>query len=186
VRALLATAVEDGVIRSNPCAGIRLATTRPGAEEEPAVRALTPDDYARVLTRTPAEWRLLVRVLGETGMRIGEPAGLTWPDVDLGKRRIRVRRRAYKGNLTAPKSRHGRRTIPVTDDLAGAFWTAWGASALALDSDPVFTSPRGPTASTGPGLKHGPPGYPRRCVRRFSQRPTPFATTALPSSLRWA
>ncbi|HEX3328451.1 MAG TPA: tyrosine-type recombinase/integrase [Gaiellales bacterium] len=142
VRALLATAVEDGVIRSNPCAGIRLATTRPGAEAEP-VRALTPAEYARLLEKTPAEWRLLVRALAETGMRIGELAGLTWADVDLGRRRICVLRRAYKGNLAAPKSRYGRRTIPVTEDLARALWSARRASAHALDTDPVFASGTG-------------------------------------------
>jgi integrase len=109
---------------------------------------LLTEDEARALIRAcsrraPTEWRLLVRVLGETGMRIGELAGLTWADVDLGKRRIQVRRRAYKGNLAAPKSRYGRRTIPVTDDLARGLWSAPGASAHALDSDPVFTSKTG-------------------------------------------
>jgi len=143
VRALLATAVEDGIIRSNPCAGIRLATTRPGDEEGSVVRALTPAEYARLIDMTPPEWRLLVRVLGETGMRIGEVAGLTWAEVDLGTRKILVRRRAYKGNLAAPKSRYGRRSIPVTDDLARALWTARGASAHTLESDPVFTSRTG-------------------------------------------
>jgi integrase len=155
VRVLLATAVEDGLIRSNPCAVIRLATGRADLEgdESGGARALTPAEYARLLEKLPEERRLLVRVLAETGLRIGELLALTWGDVDLGQNRIHVRRRTYRGKLAPPKSRYGRRTVPVTADLARALWQTHRASRYALDADPVFPSTTG--GRLDPGNLHG-------------------------------
>jgi Phage integrase, N-terminal SAM-like domain len=57
VRALFATAVEEGVIRANPCAGLRLSG---GARPEHHARALTEDELARLVTEVPERSRLLV------------------------------------------------------------------------------------------------------------------------------
>ncbi|HEX3329180.1 MAG TPA: tyrosine-type recombinase/integrase [Gaiellales bacterium] len=150
VRALLATAVEDGVIRSNPCAGIRLSSSRVDPDEDAGgARALTHEEYTKLLAKLPDEWRLLIRTLGETGLRIGELLALTWSDVDLGTRRVHVRRRVYRGKLGPPKSRYGRRSVPVTRDLAQSLWQARGASRYALDADPVFASSTGTRLDPG-------------------------------------
>jgi integrase len=117
LRAMMATALDDGLIRSNPCVGIRLASTRKDADaSDESTRALTPDELERLLEKTPAEWRLLVRVLAESGLRISELVALTWRDVDLGRGRLHVRRRVYRGRVAPPKSRYGRRTIPLSFD----------------------------------------------------------------------
>jgi integrase len=139
LRALMATAVEDGVIRSNPCAGIRLSTKRADVDEEQA-KALTPEEYERLLAHTPESWQLLVRVLAETGLRISELVALTWRDVDLGAQRLNVRRRVYRGRVAPPKSRYGRRSVPLSHDLARALWSARRG---APDADPVFPSTTG-------------------------------------------
>jgi integrase len=144
VRALLATAVEEGLIRSNPCAGLRLAGRRPPAEEgdEPA-RALSPEELARLIEETAPERRLLVRFLAQTGLRIGELIALCWGDVDLGARRVRVRRRIYRGTVDVPKSRYGSRDIPISRPLAHELWRHRAGSSCAGDGDPVFASRTG-------------------------------------------
>ena len=118
VRALFATAAEEGLIRSSPCAGIRLAGRRPAATEElpDTRRALTEEELARVIGETPEEWRLFVRFLAQTGVRIGEAIALRWADIDLGARRVKVRRRIYKGHGGRPEEplRHPRH--PDLDD----------------------------------------------------------------------
>jgi integrase len=146
VRALCATALEDGVIRVNPCAGIRL----PGKvsdEDGRQVRALTAGESGGLLEQTPERWRLLVRLLLETGLRISEALALTWADVDLGRKRVQVRRRLYRGTLAAPKSRYGRRDVPLSDDLARALWARRGVVQAAQDADPVFASSTGGTVN---------------------------------------
>jgi integrase len=49
-----------------------------------------------------------------TGMRSGELLGLQWRDVDLGARRLRVRRTVFNGNVNSPKTAHGSRSIRLT------------------------------------------------------------------------
>jgi len=141
VRALLATAAEDGLIRSNPCAGVRLAGRRPpGEEPQDAKRALTEEQLARVIEETPEQWRLLVRFLSQTGLRIGELIALRWEDVDLGVRRVKVRRRIYKGTVDVPKSRYGIRDVPISTVLAQELWRHRAASGAPPDDTPVFPS----------------------------------------------
>jgi|SRR5579884_3776580 len=53
-----------------------------------------------------------------TGLRIGEALGLRWQDVDLDKRRLQVRQQltiipGEPWALTPPKSKSGRRTVPL-------------------------------------------------------------------------
>lgn len=142
VRALFATAVEDGILRVNPCAGIRLAG-KTSDDDGRQVRALTADEAVRLIEKTAEEWRMFVRLLLETGLRISEAVALTWADVDVGQRRVRVRRRLYRGFLAAPKSRYGRRDVPLSDDLARLLWAHRGATRHGLDADPVFASTTG-------------------------------------------
>ncbi len=46
-----------------------------------------------MIEETPEEWRLLIRFLAQTGVRIGEGIALRWGDIDFGARRVKVRRR---------------------------------------------------------------------------------------------
>ena len=144
VRALLATAVEEGLIRTNPAVGLRLAQPRAGAgtDDEGPVKALTEAELAALLEATPDDWRLLIRFLAHTGLRISELVALRWDDVDLGRRRVRVRRRDYRGSIEAPKSRFGRREIPLSEGLARDLWEH-RKRLLRAGADPVFQSATG-------------------------------------------
>jgi integrase len=115
LRMTLTSAVDDGLLASNPAAKI----TTPQVEREEA-------DFL-----TPAQSRALLAALGDlryadavrltlaTGMRRGEVAGLKWSDVDLRKSVLRVRRTLNRidGELVAgmPKTEKSRRTIPLTE-----------------------------------------------------------------------
>ena len=115
MKVLLATAVEDGLIRHNPAAGVRIS--KPGA---PSIerdagelrRALDSDELGRFLAACSAEWEPFFRLLAMTGLRIGEAIELRWRDVDFGAKRLRVRRQFYEGVVAPPKSKHGSRDIP--------------------------------------------------------------------------
>jgi len=83
-------------------------------------RFLTREQLRRLLTEIPNNWRPLFELVASTGLRISEAIALRVMDADLDadRPRIHVRRAIVDGQLTAPKSRHGRRTIPISHGLA--------------------------------------------------------------------
>jgi site-specific recombinase XerD len=56
VRALFGTAFDDGLIRSNPAAGVRIVVQSEDEEEEQA-KALSEEELTAFLRALPAEWR---------------------------------------------------------------------------------------------------------------------------------
>jgi integrase len=143
VRALFATAVEDGLLRHSPATGIRIpGAAAPTEHDEVQAKALTEDELARLLAECAPEWRLLVRLLADTGLRIGEPLALTWAHVDLGRRRVLVRRRVYEGSYAPPKSRYGRRDVPIAPGLSQQLWSH-RAAVRGRDDDLVFVGREG-------------------------------------------
>src|SRR5579864_1209551 len=83
VRDLLATAYEDGLIRTNPAARLRLVQPNQRRDAAPKRKALTEPELQRFLTALPHEWRLFFELLAHTGHCIGEAIALTWNDIDL-------------------------------------------------------------------------------------------------------
>lgn len=83
-------------------------------------RFLTREQLARLLSEIPVTWRPFFELLASTGLRISEAIALRVMDVDLetDQPRLRVRRAIVSGQLSAPKSRHGRRTVPISRGLA--------------------------------------------------------------------
>jgi integrase len=100
-------------------------------------KALTENELRALLAEVPDEWRLFFELLAHTGLRIGEAIALTWADVDFGKRRVNVRRRLYRGRLDSPKSKYGRRAIPISEGLSRALWRLRGT---ARDEMLLFTT----------------------------------------------
>lgn len=90
ISSILGTAVEWGVIASNPCD----RTQAPKAEKtEP--RYLDEKQAAAMLALLdyePFDFRIMIRVLLFTGLRRGELLGLEWQDIDFEKRLLNVRR----------------------------------------------------------------------------------------------
>jgi integrase len=160
LKALFATALEEGVIRHNPAAGLRLTT--PDLREEDCAKALTDEELAAVIDATAPEWRILIRTLADTGLRIGEAIALRWEHVDFGRRRIMVRERRYKGTVDAPKSRYGRRDVRISAGLAQDLWRHRQVASFKNDSDPVF--------ATKDGTPHLPENLHRRVLKPAAER----------------
>jgi integrase len=142
VKALLATARDDGLIPANPSAGVRLLVPERETTEEERVRAWSPDELARLVGKLPEAWRLFAAFLVETGLRFGEAAELRWSDLDLGERVLRVERSYFRGEVTPPKSSYGRRRIRLSEELARGLWTH-RKETQGRDGDLVFTSSTG-------------------------------------------
>jgi integrase len=142
VRACLADAVEEGLLRrGNPAAGIRVPA-RPGTREQvDRARALTLDEAARLLAAVDPAHGLFVEFLLQTGLRFSEAIALQWADVDFGRRRVQVRRRAYRG-IDEPKSRHSRRDVPLAAPMSQRLWELRKAASNP-EGGLVFTSGSG-------------------------------------------
>jgi integrase len=121
VKALLAEAFEEGLIRSNPAAGVRIARPEHTESSEEEARPLAPEKLERLLEELPAEWRLFYVFLAETGLRIGEAIEARFGDVDFGAKRLKVERQFYRGKVRKPKGGTTRR-VTHSQDLSQAFW----------------------------------------------------------------
>jgi hypothetical protein len=77
VRAALATAQREGLIRHNPAQGLALPH-RPAVldDDEDPVKALSRDQIIALIAMTPDRYRLLVELIASTGLRISEAVGL--------------------------------------------------------------------------------------------------------------
>jgi integrase len=122
---------------------LRLPLGASGPTREERARALPEEELARLVQELPDDCRLLIRFLADTGLRIGECVALRWEHVDLGTRRVSVRERRYKGTVDEPKSRHGRRDVPLSPSLARELWRQRKSTPFAQDADPVFASRAG-------------------------------------------
>lgn len=140
LKAMFATAVEDGALRAKPTEGVRVNRRRDEPDEEPVAKAMTRAELARLLDEVPGEWRLFFELLAHTGLRISEALGLDWADIEFGERpRIRVRRQHYRGETRQLKSRNGRRDLPLSPGMARCLW----AERRARAAGPMFATRNG-------------------------------------------
>jgi integrase len=142
VRAMLADAAELGDIRSNPARGVRIGSSVRG-EDDQRVKALKPDELRQLIAATPDAHRLFVRFTAETGMRLSEVSATRWCDVEFGRRRVRVERRVRDGVVGPPKSRAGRRSIPLTPEMTQILWEQRKQTQTAADESLVFPNRAG-------------------------------------------
>jgi integrase len=105
---------------------------------------LTRAEVGALFAEIAPEWSLFFRLLLHTGVRISEALGLLWGDVRFGERpQVEIRRQVCGGLVKPPKSRYGRRRIPLSPDMAAKLATWRQASQFSTDADPIFTSERG-------------------------------------------
>ena len=108
-----ATAKEWGYIDSNPAAGVRLPHKR---AVQPKF-TLQPAEAAKLLVHLAERHRMLVFLIAVTGMRISELLALQWPDIDMERGLVHIRRTFYRGNFGLPKTTTSARVIPLSDGL---------------------------------------------------------------------
>lgn len=151
VRSCLATAMHEGLIRHNPTAGAALPVrdaqklAEAGEDDEPDRRALGRDELATLLTVAPERYRTLLTLLASTGVRISEALALRWQDIELAgsQPRVKVRRAYVKGRFNPPKSRHGRRDVPISHQLVLALRRERARGDWPADDDLAFCAADG-------------------------------------------
>ncbi len=120
LRAAFATATSEGLIRHNPCVNVSLPH-RPTAEdvEDEDVWPLSREQLAAFLNVVPARHRLLFDFLASTGLRLSEVRALQWRHLKLDGSEpcVKVRRGIVKGRIQPPKSKYGKRDVPLSPAL---------------------------------------------------------------------
>lgn len=102
---------------------------------------------AEALAARRPQYGTLCRLTAVTGLRWSETAALTWANVNLSARKVRVRRTAEEQDgvveIGETKSKHSVRWVPILSErVVGELQAMWDAS----DQDPkalVFTAPAG-------------------------------------------
>jgi integrase len=116
--ALFATAVEDGLVRTNPMVGVRIPAAPETEVTEEKPKALTRAELGLFLTAVDKEWRLFFEFLAHTGVRISESLGLRWEHVDLGEKpRVEIREQFYEGERKKLKTSYSRRDLPLSPGM---------------------------------------------------------------------
>lgn len=78
----------------------------------------TPDEIRAIMRKAVGRDRVFVMTAIFTGMRASELRGLRWSDLDLNRAELTVRQRAdAHQEIGSPKSKKGRRSIPLVADL---------------------------------------------------------------------
>jgi integrase len=106
-------AIEDGDLAVNPCERLRLPAAR-GRRE----RIASPSEAAALIAALRLEDRALWGCAFYAGLRRGELRALLWDGVDLADGLINVERSmSAHGETSGPKSRAGRRSVPIVAAL---------------------------------------------------------------------
>jgi integrase len=113
LRAMYRRALQRGEVAVNPTSGLAMPAIR-GRRD----RIAAPVEGAALLAALPASDRAVWATAMYAGLRRGELRGLRWEDVDLANGKLRVERGwdDFEGEIE-PKSRTGRRTIPIAAAL---------------------------------------------------------------------
>jgi integrase len=124
---LLTAVLKDQMRQGHVVRNVAELVDRIPADPKPA-DTLTPAELQQVLDHIDGDRYAVAWQLALTGLRRGEVAGLRWSDVDLDARtlqisstRLRFGKHLIEGT---PKSRAGRRTLPIPDHLAACLRSA--------------------------------------------------------------
>ena len=107
----------------------------------------------------------MFRFLAATGLRFSELAGLQWRHLHLdgGSPHVKVRRAIVRGRVEPPKTRHGRRDVPIPHSLVLALEPPAADRSGHATTDLVFAGMTGEPINYA-NLRHG-------CSSRRARRP---------------
>jgi integrase len=143
LKAVLNTALDDGVIRRNPC------RIKGAGQEKSAERpTLTIPQVYALADAVPQRYRALVLLAMFTSLRWGELAALRRSDIDLDAGTVRVVRQLTEirgGGIEygPPKSAAGKRVVTIPEVIVSVI--QWHLNCFAEDGDEglIFLSPEG-------------------------------------------
>lgn len=123
LRAALATANREGLIRHNPSQGLTLPHREEieEGEDDEQSKAFGEEQLALVLGMAPERlsYKLLFEVLATTGLRISEAIALQRLHLQLdgAEPEVCIRRGIVKGRVEPPKTKHGKREVRLPASL---------------------------------------------------------------------
>lgn len=133
VRALLGTAYEDGQIRVNPAAGVRVVVKD---TRERVPKWLSTEQTKLLLFEMPVEHADLAFLLAATGCRISEALSARWQDIERDEDGIVL-------VIREAKTPAGQRSIPLSPETVRRLTRRRAESAYAGDGDPIFPTRTG-------------------------------------------
>lgn len=169
LNSLFKMAFMSDAIPKNPMHKVERPKPRKDEARHDEVEAYTVDEVRHILAcldKEPLKWRVLVRLLIDTGIRRGECCGLQWKDIDFQGNSVTI-----SGNLcyTPQKGvyldtpKNGRsRTVDVDPDIMALLRALRSEQAAQAISSYVFTQ------DGSPEPMH--PQSPTRYMKKFSQR----------------
>lgn len=145
LRAALATAKREGLIRHSPAQGLAMPHREQLPEEE--VRVFSREQLAAVLIMAPERHQPLLGLLAATGLRISEAIALQrlHLQLDVEQPEICVRRAIVRERVVPPKSKYGNREVRLPEPLAAKLRTH-----LAAQADQDSTALAFPSEAGGP------------------------------------
>ncbi len=116
LRGILNVAVQDDVLKSNPCRIKGAGMVKPAV----AARSLTVPEVLAIAEEIPARYKTLVMVLAFGGLRFGEATALRRRDVSDARLTVERTCRYIHGAWTvgSPKTDAGRRTVSLPGSVA--------------------------------------------------------------------
>jgi integrase len=116
LRGILNVAVQDDVLKSNPCRIKGAGMVKPAV----AARSLTVPEVLAIAEEIPARYKTLVTVLAFGGLRFGEATALRRRDVSDARLTVERTCRYIHGAWTvgSPKTDAGRRTVSLPGSVA--------------------------------------------------------------------
>ena len=156
LKGIIGEAQRSGLVGQNVALIARVGRGR-GEREDDGEAVIPPKDHLKLMLSKSAElwplthkntrgksvtccWRPLIVTAIFTGMRASELRGLAWSCVDFEAGVIHIRQRADRYNrLGPPKSKAGRRTIPMAPVIANTL-KEWKLACPTSKLDLVFPS----------------------------------------------
>lgn len=114
LRSILATAVRDGLIGSNPC-----QITGAGAVAHPERPFLSPETLGAIVTAMPEQWALPIRVMFGAHLRLGELVALQRGDYADGVLKVERQTTLVNGKpITTPTKTGNARAVVLPPSIA--------------------------------------------------------------------
>ena len=143
LRQILATAVRDGVLASNPARNDDRDHPLELPYERPTMRSLTREEALRYLDSCSDWYPPMAEVLVGAGLRIGEAIALEWRDVDWDGSALEISR-AAKGSIVGTTKGDRPRSVMLAPYLLDLLREHRSAQATSQHlSKLVFLSPQG-------------------------------------------
>jgi integrase len=147
LRLCIADAERRGLLEEGVGSGLSAARRRSGPDRAEGC-FLTRRQLRSLIAEIPGQWVLFFELLASTGLRVSEAIALRWMDLDLGKEpHLKVRRSIVRGVIGNPKSRFGRRRVPLAPDVVERLRTA--RSAVLEEASLVFSTRNGTAINPG-------------------------------------